>query len=148
MIVMITFLSLGILVAFAALIWFGNRQVGVVLRKIDIQERPESDGNEALWRSLEGLEKRTLDQFKDLTAAVAEGIEHVDRAERRVRAAIQSAKRRFEAEGYIDPGLEAEAAALPQGDGDPGPEEELPSVHEGVEPGSWASVPGMNDLVS
>jgi hypothetical protein len=61
---------------------------------------------------LERLESALEAQRAELTLAIDEGITHVDRAERRVRAVIQSARRRMESAGYVDEGLEAESAQL------------------------------------
>jgi len=82
--------------------------------------------------------------LKDLTLAVDEGIEHASRSERRVRAVINSAKRRFEAEGYVDPGLEAEATTLPLDDEGGSGGEELPPVSDDLGPteNPFQGIPG------
>jgi len=128
-----------------ALILLTFRRVGVVLHTFDQRESPESADLEPLWSSIEGLEKRTLSDLQDLRMAVAEGIEHADRSERRVRAVVQSAKRRFEAEGYVDPGVQAEEAALPELDGSNGIEQRMLPLPEDVASlqTAWASVPGL-----
>jgi len=69
---------------------------------------------------------------REQTLAIAEGIERVDRAERRVRAAVGRARKRMEDLGYIDEGLEAEAAQLREIDGDDGPEQRMLPLHEGM----------------
>jgi len=149
----IALLGVGIL-ALAALIWSTNRQMGVVLHKIsDIQppNTPSKAMDDALWDSLGGLEKRTLKSIADLTKAVAEGIDHVDRNEKRVRGIVTGAKRRFAAEGYDDPGVEAEFDSLPAVDaGSVEGQGVLPlsnDVGAMEQPGDpWTSVPGMSPI--
>lgn len=70
-----------------------------------------------------------LDQkIKELTFAISEGIERTDRAERRIRNAIQRARKELAARGFDDPGLEAEDHELRIVDGDGGDGGELPAV--------------------
>jgi len=52
------------------------------------------------------------DKIKDLTFAVAEGIERVERYERRIKATIKRARKEFAERGFESPGLEAEAHEL------------------------------------
>ena len=84
-----------------------------------------------------------LKRLDEITAAVAHGIEHVDRNEKRVRGIVKGAERRFEAAGFQDPGTKAEVASLPRVDEPSGAEEGLQPVPDGVESDSWGSVPGM-----
>lgn len=126
-------------------------QIQGLLMKMEAREAPVSALSPEVEAKLAKVEgelvevQRRLDQF---TLGLAEGIDRVERSERRVRQTISGAKRRFEAEGFVDPGLEAEAALLPESNGDSGPAEEVQPVSDGVEPGEehggWASVPGMN----
>lgn len=76
------------------------------------------------------LEKKVA----DWTLAISEGIERTDRAERRIRAAIQRARKELKTLGYDDPGLEAEAAELHAVDGDRSPEHGVLTLSSGVEP--------------
>jgi len=109
----------------------------VLLHKIDriepptIPEPAPSFDDSELWKAIEVL-----------TRAVADGIDHVDRNEKRVRGIITGAKRRFEAEGYVDPGVEAEIDTLPRDDEGGGGEEELQAVPEDVEPDYFLGLPG------
>jgi len=66
----------------------------------------------ALWLEHEG-------KIANLTLAVAEGIAHVKRAEKRVQGIIQGARKSLEERGLEHPGLEAEAQELLDLDGDP-----------------------------
>lgn len=84
---------------------------------------------EELTDAIADLEETSRDQ----TLAIAEGIERVDRAERRVRAAVGRARKRMEDLGYVDEGLEAEAAQLREIDGDDGQEQRLLALRGGVE---------------
>ena len=83
------------------------------------------------------------------TLAIAEGIERVDRSERRVRAVVGRAQKRFEDAGFEDAALESEAAQLHAFDGDGGEANGVPSMHPGVDqdqqardmsafPGRWS----------
>jgi len=144
---LVTLSVAGAAVVAAALIWFANRQMGVVLHKISTIQPPVTPDSPALKlfgdttrASIRALE----DRMDTLTAAVAEGIDHVDRNEKRVRGIITGARRRFEAEGYEDPGVEAEAATLPELDDRSEPEEGVHPLRNDVEQSdSWDSVPGM-----
>lgn len=93
--------------------------------------------------ALEDLDRRIV----TLTLATAEGIERVDRAERRIRNTVQRARKELAAEGFESPGLEAEAAELRLVDGSGGEEEGLPPVREGVVPDEPqpAGIPGHFD---
>jgi len=70
---------------------------------------------------------------KDLVLAIAEGIEKVERAERRIKAAVQRARRQLADSGIIDDGLEAENADLQLVDGGRSEPEEVQPVHVDVE---------------
>lgn len=99
---------------------------------------------EALTDAVSDLEEKDREQ----TLAIAEGIERVDRAERRVRAAVQRARKRLEEHGYEDPGLEAEAEQLQLLDGDGGEAEGVPAMHGdvGVHPAAdMSAFPGRWD---
>jgi len=55
---------------------------------------------------------------KEIVIAVGEGIERTDRAERRIKASVQRARKQLESLGYVDDGLESEAVDLRLIDGD------------------------------
>ena len=76
---------------------------------------------------------------KEIVIAVSEGIERTDRAERRIKATVQRARKQLETLGYDDPGLEAEAAELRLIDGDGSPKGEVPTVPTPVEEPASAS---------
>jgi len=78
-----------------------------------------------------------------IRAAVAQGIEHVDRVEARIRSTVKRATKELEEHGLESPGLAAEAGQLSLVH-DPGVEEgELPPVREDV--GEVASsIPGVS----
>jgi len=136
----LTIALLGLAGALAAAIWFAKGQVAAVLRSIDAIERPESGPvtvqlYEDAW---------IHEALKDLHIAVDEGIEHASRSERRVRAVVASAKRRFESEGYVDPGVEAEAGALPLVDDDRVGDEGMRPLSNDVAPAEnpFSGIPG------
>ena len=67
-------------------------------------------------------------KLKELTFAVDEGIERVSRADRRIKATVQRARKELQDRGYADPGLEAEAHQLRVVDGDPSETGGVPPV--------------------
>lgn len=72
-------------------------------------------------------------RLNQLTLAVAEGIQHVERAENRIRATVQRARKELVENGFEpSPGLEAEASSLRLGDVDRGPERPVHPVREEV----------------
>jgi hypothetical protein len=88
---------------------------------------------------LEGLKAR----MKELTTAVAQGIEHVDRSERRVRATVARARRELEEHGVVSPGVEAEWAELRGEDGERSEGGGMQPVREEVarDPGRSVTLP-------
>lgn len=73
------------------------------------------------------------DYRKDLTIAVAAGIERVDRSERRIKATVKRARLQLADAGVEDSGLEAEHTQLSLVDGDGGEVEGMPTVPASVE---------------
>lgn len=131
--------------------------LGVVLRSLKRIEGFESaltrlDSAEGahpeVWGAVEGIAAKMNvleDTLRDHTLAIAEGIERVDRSERRIRSAIGRARKRMERAGYVDDGLEAEAQGLLELDEDVGREEGVPPVQPAVagpDPRVLASFPG------
>lgn len=78
-----------------------------------------------------------------LRAAVAEGIQHVERVEGRIRGTVKRAQKELKELGIEHPGLDAEARELSIVDGDGGEEEELPVMPSDVGP-STSSIPGVS----
>lgn len=89
-------------------------------------------------RELELLKAQT----EKFTIALSEGIEHVDRAERRIHATVKRARAKLKDLGYEDPGLDAEAAELRARDGDGSEAAGVQLVPEDVEEAS--SVHGVS----
>lgn len=129
-----------------------RHRLQALTERVDFVEQ-KVHGYLELRESLQGLTERVdslSDRHRTLTVAVDEGIQHVDRSERRVRAVVASAQKRFEAEGYGDVGVDAEAAGLPPSDAPVSPDPELPALPGDVDsadapalsPG-WSVVPGM-----
>lgn len=75
-------------------------------------------------------------EVTDQSLAIAEGIRHVDRAERRVRAVVGRAKKRLDDAGFSDAGLDGEVAELREIDGSGSPANGVPTLREGVGAGS------------
>ena len=136
-----TIIEVGILIALITQTTAFIVRSKALLKVFSEFEWPESAVSEP-----EGLDQVQAD-LANLTLAVAEGIERVDRSERRIRSVVKSAKRRFEAAGFDDPGLEAEASTLPRLDEIERAEERLPDLqpHVGVDnsgSAAWKVVPG------
>lgn len=75
-----------------------------------------------------GLDAR----INHLTLAVAEGIQHVDRAEKRIHGVVTRARRLLRESGLESPGLEAEASQLHELDGGARDEEGVPDMQPSV----------------
>jgi len=144
----------GVAVVVAALIWFANRQMGVVLRELGTLQPPATLTTPQNPDELRQISTRTdalEQQIQDLFLAVADGIDHVDRNEKRVRGIVTGAKRRFAAEGYEDPGVEAELDSLPPLDARSGEGQGVLPLSNDVgvveqQGSSWDSVPGMRPV--
>jgi len=96
----------------------------------------------ALRDSQEAIESK----FKNLLQAVADGIERVDRSERRVIATLKRGRKELAEHGLESAGLEAEVAELQLVDGTGGEEQGMPAVREEVaaDGGTPSSVPGVS----
>jgi len=80
---------------------------------------------------------RTMAETRE---AVAQGIQHVDRSERRIKATVTRARKQLKELGYEDPGLEAESADLQLVDDSGSEEVGVPPVQSDVaEPAKEAS---------
>jgi len=86
------------------------------------------------------------ERIKRLTLAVAEGIEHIDRKEKRIDATITRARTQLKKQGLESDGLEAEAGQLRKLDGAGGEEQGLPAVREALAEtqAQASSVPGVS----
>jgi len=71
-------------------------------------------------------------EMDTLKAAVAGGIEHVDRIETRIQGAVKRARKELRDAGAEHPGLEAEAAQLSLVHGEGGGEPPVPLVQQPV----------------
>lgn len=96
------------------------------------------------------LEEQRVDalevKVQDLTLAVSEGVQRVQRSENRVRHIVQGAKRELADAGFEHPGVEAEARELRELDGGGGDHEAVPAVQEVVahDPPLPSPIPGMS----
>jgi len=81
---------------------------------------------------LEEIERK----MKNLTIASAEGIERVERYERRINATVQRARKQLAEQGIESSGLEAEAADLRIIDGGRSEDSEVSALPAGLEPPS------------
>ena len=71
-------------------------------------EELRTDGLSALVTRADVVDRR----LNEMLQALAEGIERVDRSERRIRATVTRAQKKLEEAGFEDAGVEAEAAGL------------------------------------
>jgi len=78
--------------------------------------------------AIEELDRRLV----QITLAVAEGIERVDRAERRVRSTVKRARKELAEQGYESDGLEAEDAEIRLSNGPGGGEGGVPPLRLGL----------------
>lgn len=86
------------------------------------------------WLHVNELRLATQDmKIKELTLAVANGIEHVDRAERRIKSTVKRAEEELAALGYEHDGVAAEAAELREQHAGGSGEQEVSPVHHRVE---------------
>jgi len=98
-------------------------RVSEQFERADRMVREHADG-------LQDLDRRMV----ELTLATSEGIERVERAERRIRATVARARKELAAEGFESPALEAEAAELRLVDGNGSEELGVQPLREDVEP--------------
>lgn len=129
---------------------------GVVWWSVRALDRPETPpppayDDQAIVRALDDQRLRLLEQqqnIEKLTLAISEGIDRVDRSERRVRAAVQRAQRRLADHGFTDDTLEAEASGLRALNGGDSEAEPVLPLPEEVEPAQndifpLSAVPGV-----
>jgi len=84
--------------------------------------------------------------LKEYKIALAEGIERVDRSERRIKATVARARKELEARGYKDPGLDAEDYQLRLLDGVGSAEGNLQPVRDavGADTPLRSGIPGLS----
>lgn len=100
------------------------------LRRIKMDVGREASRVDQLESAVENLESRS----KTFTIALAEGIERVDRSERRIKATVTRARKELGERGLRDPGLEAESFELFPEHGEGGGGGEMSPVPEQVDP--------------
>jgi len=95
---------------------------------------------------LRASQEAVEDRFKNLLQAVADGIERVDRSERRIHATVKRARKELADGGLESPGLEAEANDLRLLDGGRSEEQGMPTVREELATygGTPSSIPGVS----
>jgi len=128
-----------------------REQLGGYLARLErLESAPTPADRVTNLEALASAQEREIEQLtqknKDLTFAVSEGIERTDRAERRIRNAIQRARKELGKLGYEDPGLEAEASELRLVDGEGSGDGGLPAVPEEVAAvdGEASSIKGVS----
>jgi len=144
---MITVTVVGTLVALAALAGFLFWLVRVVSHTIGETQPPATHPElyATVTADIARLDLETKEALAQLTAAVAHGIDHVDRNEKRVRGIVNGAIRRFQNSDHYDAAVDAEADSLPDGDGTEGEGQGVLPLSEDVgaiDP-AWNAVPGI-----
>ncbi len=112
-----------------------------IMAGVSGQTNDRLDALDLAVRAVASISETTDQRLKDLTLAVAEGIERVARSERRIHAVIKRARKELAEHGFESPGLETEAAELQLADGKGSEPTELPTVPKTLEPSSIKGVP-------
>lgn len=111
----------------AALFWVLRHSTRVYSRALErTRSVPAPSYDDAELRSAVAANKDAIDDHamrwarenKLQTIAIAEGIERVDRSERRVAATVARAEKKLAESGFEDPGIQAELEGLHLLDGD------------------------------
>ena len=82
-------------------------------------------------------------KIDELEVAVAHGIEHVTRTERRIKSTVARARAQFRESGFEHDGIEDAHSEISEWDGGGGEEPRLPLLPEDVGP-SQSSIPGVS----
>jgi len=78
--------------------------------------------------------RETREEVATLRIALAEGIEHEERRERRIKSVVQRARKQLQALDLEDGALEAESEDFPDDDGDGSEEDGVLALHEDLAP--------------
>lgn len=111
------------------------------LTELVLRARHELSATTAQVDGLAAAHKLQAERVDVLTLAVDEGIRHVDRAEKRVRATVGRARRELAEAGFVSPGVEAEAADIHELDGGASGAEGMPPVSAPVDSDPAANAP-------
>lgn len=104
------------------------------------------EGLSEILRQHEADIRLLREEYSNLRAAVADGIEHEERREKRIKATVARARKQLEEFNLGDPALEAEAAHLRPEDADGSGEGEVPPLSEDLvefDEDAASSVPGV-----
>ncbi len=134
---------------------FRKHQICDIEGRLEILEADRStDGTASLQAALKLLEDRVeenhslltdqANRLERLTLAMAEGIEKVERKERRIDAVVGRAKKELRDHGFESPSINAEAESIRVADGNGSGESRVPEVPEAVEyHPEVSSIPGV-----
>jgi len=136
--------TLATLTVLIAMIW----KVGGGLLRMNARQEPLPDPTDAK-QAVSDLAKvvwghgQELDRLK---LALSDGIERVDRANKRIEKTVANARRLVAASGLEHPGLEAEAEQLRLADGEPSGPEPVPAMPESLDlpSGRPTGIPGVS----
>jgi len=82
-------------------------------------------------------------KLRDLTTALSDGVQRVQRSENRVRHIVAGARKELRDAGFEHAGVEAESGELREIDGSERPTDELPEVPTGVAEAQHSVIPGV-----
>lgn len=109
----------------------------------DVREALSTATQLQLFGNLEARMSALEADHKDVRAAVAHGIEDIERVDNRIKATVRRVKTQLAEADLESPAIDAEAEQLRLIDGGGGDRVELPPVHEGVEE-LQSSIPGVS----
>lgn len=119
---------------------FVAREIHGQARSIVSDRAPETRYNDS---EIRGHLARIDSQMADLLQAVAQGIQHVERSERRVKSTLQRTRQKLRENGMEDAAVEAEFSELRDVDGGGSEPEPMPAVSTEMGNGAYSSVEGV-----
>lgn len=137
-------LAVGViaLVALTYIVFGATRALLLYIDRPPPSEHTQETEERLLW--LEGIAKGIDARFETLTQAVADGISHTKRAEKRVQKTVTSARRLIRESGLEHAAIDAEFEELHDGDEGGSAPEELPAVQEVLEFDGPSGIPGLS----
>lgn len=126
-----------------ALVWWRiDRRMGAIVVSPPVVEAPQI---ECTCTDYAPEIQELRDALQETRAAVAEGIQHVERVEKRIRGTVRRARKELADNGFQHDGLEAEAEDLRLFDGDGGEDGWVPPVQQDVGDAP-SSIPGLSRM--
>jgi len=139
---MTALLSLLVAVAAVAVVWRIERRMEAIVVPPPVLEPAQL---ECTCTDYAPEIQELRDGLHETRAAVAQGIDHVERVERRIRGTVRRARKELADNGFEHDGLEAEAEGLHLVDGDGGEEGWVPPMQQDVGDAP-SSIPGLSRM--